>query len=107
MSKLKDFKDLPIEWDLDPADAVARHLEWGNTGYGGHYGDAQQASFYFSVDTWQEPYLIRLQKMTKDGSQTLYEMELPQEFYSEYAYAKATFGLSQELKMWLQEIMGY
>lgn len=107
MSNLQDFKDLPIEWDLEPTDAVARHLEWGNTGYGGHYGDSQQASYYFSVDTWQKPYLIRLQKMTKDGSQTLHELELPQEFYAEYAYAKGAFALIPELKAWLQNLMDY
>ncbi|MFP4393122.1 MAG: DVU0772 family protein [Desulfohalobiaceae bacterium] len=105
MNSLRDFKDLPIEWDLEPADAVARHLEWGNTGYGGHYGDAQKVSYYFSVDTWQEPYLIRLQKMTKDGSQTLHELELPREFYPDYAYAKGTFALTLKLQAWLLEQM--
>lgn len=104
MNSLHAFKDLPIEWDLDPADAVARHLEWGNTGFSGHYGDPDQASYYFTVDTWQSPYLLRLQKMTKDGPQTLYEIELPQKFRPEFDFAKGCFALSPELKQWLQQL---
>ncbi len=103
MKDFDAFQDLPVEWDLDPADAVARHLEWGNTGYGGHYGDPDQASYYFTVDTWQSPYLLRLQKMTKDGPQTLHEMELPGKFYQDYDYARGCFALTEELKRWLQD----
>ncbi len=28
--QLKAFSSLPIEWNLDPADAVTLYLEWGN-----------------------------------------------------------------------------
>ena len=28
--QLKRFTNLPIDWNLDPADAVTLYLEWGN-----------------------------------------------------------------------------
>jgi hypothetical protein len=101
MGELTKFKDVPINWEMVPADAVALHLEWGNTGYGGHYGDPEKESYYFSIDTWQEPFLVRLQKMTKDGSETLYEMALPRRFRSCCDYTKGVHPLSPEVRDWL------
>ena len=104
MGELTKFKDLPINWEMVPADAVALHLEWGNTGYGGHYGDPEKESFYFSIDTWQEPFLVRLQKMTKDGSETLYEMALPRRFRSCCDYTKGVHPLPPEVRDWLETL---
>ena len=104
MGALAKFKDLSIDWDMGPADAVAVHLEWGNTGYSGHYGNPESESFYFSIDTWQEPYLVRLQKMTKDGPETLQELELPREYWSCCDYTKGVHPLSPEVKEWLKTL---
>jgi len=104
MEELLKFKDLPIEWDIEPADAVALHLEWGNTGYSGKHQDSDSETYYFSIDSWEEPYILRLQKMTKDGSETLHEMELPAHF-RECCRARGVHGLPQEVKEWLQKIL--
>ncbi len=102
MEELAKFKDLPIDWDVEPADAVALHLEWGNTGYSGKHHNSDSETYFFCVDSWQEPYILRLQKMTKDGSETLYEMELPREFW-DCCRAKGVYGLPPEVKEWLQK----
>ena len=102
MEELKKFKNLPIEWDVEPADAVAMHLEWGNTGYSGKHHDSDSETYFFCIDSWQEPYILRLQKMTKDGSESLYEMELPREFW-DCCRARGVHGLPPEVKEWLQK----
>jgi hypothetical protein len=104
MGALAKFKDLAINWDMGPADAVAVHLEWGNTGYSGRYGNPEPESFYFSIDTWQEPYLVRLQKMTKDGPETLQELDLPREYWSCCDYTKGVHSLPPEVKEWLKTL---
>ncbi len=55
MGELTKYKDLPIDWDIGPADAVALHLEWGNTGYGGGYACQDEASYYFSETPGRSP----------------------------------------------------
>jgi hypothetical protein len=102
MGELTKFKDLPINWDIGPADAVALHLEWGNTGYSGRHQNSDDESYYFSVDSWKEPYIVRLQKMTKDGSETLHEMELPNEYW-DCCRAKGAHELPEEIKDWLRK----
>jgi hypothetical protein len=104
VKELEPFKDLPIDWEMNPADAVAIHLEWGNTGYTGHYGNPENASYYFSIDTWQEPYRVRLQKMTKDGPETLHEMELPREFWGCCDHAKGVHPLPPDVAEWLKRL---
>jgi hypothetical protein len=104
MGELSKFKDLPINWNMGPADAVACYLEWGNTGYTGQYVDSETESYYFSIDTWQEPYLVRLQKMTKDGAESLHEMELPRKFWTCCDHAKGVYPLPPEVKEWLETL---
>ncbi len=104
MEELSEFKDLPINWDIEPADAVALHLEWGNTAFTGIHQDSDSETYYFSIDSWEEPYILRLQKMTKDGSETLYEMILPKRFW-ECCRARGVHGLPPEVKEWLQQML--
>lgn len=104
MGALTPFKNLPIDWDLGPADAVACYLEWGNTGYTGRYIDPEKETYYFSIDTWEAPYRIRLQKMTKDGAEGLCEIELPQKFWSCCSHAKGVYPLPAEVKEWLKTL---
>ena len=37
MGRLREYKDLLIDWEMTPEDAVAIYLEWGNNGYRGGY----------------------------------------------------------------------
>lgn len=104
MGELSRFKDLPIDWDMGPADAVACYLEWGNTGYRGRYGDPEKEAYYFSIDSWQEPFKVRLQKMTKDGAENLYELELPQRFRACCQHSKGVYPLTPEVKDWLETL---
>jgi hypothetical protein len=104
MSELTPYKDLPIDWDMGPADAVAFYLEWGNTGYSGRHMDPEKETYYFSIDTWQEPFTVRLQKMTKDGSETLHEIELPRKFWSCCNHAKGVYPVPTEVREWLETL---
>ena len=104
MGELSQFKDLQIDWEMGPADAVACYLEWGNTGYSGRYVDPEKETYYFSIDTWEEPYKVRLQKMTKDGSESLYEIVLPERFRHCCDHAKGVYPLPAEVKEWLETL---
>jgi len=104
MGELSEFKDLTINWEMGPADAVACYLEWGNTGYTGQYVDAEKESYFFAIDTWEEPYRVRLQKMTKDGAETLCEMELPRKFWTCCNHAKGVYPLPPEVVEWLKTL---
>jgi hypothetical protein len=95
VAELSRFKDLAIDWNMGPADAVACYLE---------YGDPEKETYYFSIDTWQEPYKVRLQKMTKDGAENLYEIELPRKFWTCCDHAKGVYPLPPEVKEWLETL---
>lgn len=104
MGELTKFKDLPINWDIGPADAVALHLEWGNTGYGGGYATQDEVSYYFSVDSWEKPFRVRLQKMTSDGPTVLHEIELPQKFWGCCDHACGSYTAPDDVKEWLKTL---
>lgn len=104
MGELSRFRDLPIDWNMGPADAVACYLEWGNTGYTGRYSDPEKEAYYFSIDSWQEPFKVRLQKMTKDGAENVYEIELPRKFWACCEHSKGVYPLNPEVKEWLETL---
>jgi hypothetical protein len=104
MGELTPYKELPIDWDLGPADAVACYLEWGNTGYTGRYIDPEKETYYFSIDTWEEPFKVRLQKMSKDGAEGLFEMELPRQFWGCCSHSKGVYPIPSEVRDWLKTL---
>ena len=52
---LKKFSSLPIEWDLDPADAVTLYLEWGNNDWHAEHPPVRSKDdfAYYSAPAWK------------------------------------------------------
>jgi hypothetical protein len=99
-----------INWDMVHTDAVTMYLEWGNN----NWRDAVRPpvrgsddySIYFVVDTWDVPKVVLL-KMTKYGSTTLCEKELPPDIAERYLASigrlKGVHELSPEIVSWLEK----
>ena len=55
--QLKAFSSLPIEWNLDPADAVTLYLEWGNNDWRAEHPPVRSKddfAHYFVLDNWTD-----------------------------------------------------
>jgi hypothetical protein len=112
MCDLKKFKDLPIDWEMTPEDAITRHLEWGNNSYKSGRMPVNyegEASYYFVVNTWDAPRVI-LVKMTSEGPEELAELSLPedlaQDFYENVTSLKGVYPVTPKIKTWLEDKMG-
>ena len=96
-----------IDWDLDPAVAVGRHLEWGA---GWATNDARpdgssEVSVYFAVNTWEDPPVIVLIKRVGFDMEELASFRMPEDietrFLKSVGYHKAMYGIEGEIKNWL------
>jgi hypothetical protein len=113
MTDLREFKDLEIDWNMTPADAVALYLEWGNTGYGGGYQNRVTSkddySNYFMISSWEDPPKVYLVRRNSDGAEYLAELELPEHlregFRCEEGDCKGVYGVTEEIKSWLENQM--
>ncbi len=112
MGALARFRNLEIDWEMGPEDAVALYLEWGNTGYGGGYenrikGLASDVSNYFVVYTWDEQPKVYLVRRTKEGSEELAELPLPENlgrrFQEEVGRFKGVYRVNPEIRQWLEQ----
>jgi len=110
MSRLRKYRDLPIDWDMTPEDAVALYLEWGNNGYGGGYQNRVTSkndfSNYFVVYTWDENPKAFLIRRNSDGAQELAELDLPPElgrkFLAHVGNNKGVYPPNEDVKTWLK-----
>lgn len=113
MNELRRFKDLDIDWNMTPADAVALYLEWGNTGYGGGYRkrvtSKDDYSNYFVVSSWENPPKVYLVSRNSDGAEYLAELELPEDLRKEFmeneGAAKGVYGVNRKIRRWLESEM--
>lgn len=111
MKRLSAYKDLVIDWEMTPEDAVALYLEWGNNGYRGGYQNAVRGkgdtSYYFIVDTWDKELKVRFVRRNSDGVDYLSELILPAElasnFLDEVGHHKGVYGVNTEIKKWLEK----
>lgn len=111
--ELRQFKDLEIDWNMTPADAVALYLEWGNTGYGGGYQNRvtgkDDYSNYFVVSSWDTPPKVYLVRRNSDGAEYLAEVELPEnlreKFMNNEGATKGVYGVNNEIRDWLENQM--
>jgi hypothetical protein len=113
MGQLRRFKDLVIDWEMTPEDAVALYLEWGNNGYRGGYQNAVRGktdhSNYFVVNTWKNPPTVTLVRRNSDGAEELAEMQLPevlaQDFLSSVYGHKGVYPVNDKVRSWLEQEM--
>ncbi len=110
MGELRKFKDLEIDWNMTPEDAVALYLEWGNTGYAGYECRVKgkcDYSNYFVVYSWDEKPKVFLIRRNSDGTEELATLDLPKDL--EKGFLKKTSGFkgvyepTKEIKDWLKK----
>lgn len=108
MADLHEFNTLPIDWSMEPEDAVAKYLEWGGTNYKSTARQPVKGKFdyshYFVVNTWNEKPEIILIKRSSEGYEELGHWALPEKFEEDYTL-KGVYKLTDELKEWVKEQM--
>lgn len=97
-----------VEWDLNPATAVGRHLEWGAGWAVDEYRarGSMDESVYFAITTWENPPLIVLVRRTGFDMEELARFRMPAElekkFLDSIGYHKGIYELDAEIKYWLK-----
>ncbi len=110
MGQLSRFRNLEIDWDMEPVDAVGLYLEWGNNGYGGSYENRVRGkndeSIYWVVYNWDESPKVFLVRRNSDGAEDLACLDLPKhlerDFKREMGDLKGTFPITDSIRDWLK-----
>jgi len=112
MMGLKDLRnrvDLlnDIDWDMTPEEAVTLYLEWGNNwSHGRMVRSKEDVSYYFVVNTWDEPPMVTLIRRNSQEAVELAEFELPEALRDRYlksvARRKGVYPITQEVRAWLE-----
>jgi hypothetical protein len=98
-----------LNLEMTPEKAVAVYLEWGAfTAHGKDFArSANDASCYFTLDTWKSPARVVLVKQSTAEDEILGEVALPPDLLArEVAYwggRKGTYGISEELRDWISK----
>lgn len=110
MQTTEDIRDLVIDWDMGPTDAVTLYLEWGNNSWHADHKPVtgkHDYSIYFAVDTWEGEPRIRLIRRNSDEAVELAEYRLPKEladnFMEEVGYNKGVYAITDEIRTWLEK----
>lgn len=111
MGQLRRYRDLEIDWNMEPVDAVALYLEWGNTGYGGSYENRVRSkndfSNYFVVYNWEDRPKVCLVRRNSDGAEDLACLIPPKamgkRFRDEIGNTKGVFPINREIRSWLEK----
>ena len=99
--QLKAFSSLPIEWNLDPADAVTLYLEWGNNDWRAEHPPVRSKddfAHYFVLDNWTDHPTLRLVMRNSEATEDLWVYPL-----QEFGTLKGVFMPSPPMKKWLQD----
>lgn len=104
-----ELKNMLIDWDMTPAEAVTLYLEWGNNGWKDRRQPVRSktdTTTYFLIDTWGPEPVIRLVHRNSEEAVELAEIGLPKEladrYFAEYGRAKGVYGVTDEIRGWLE-----
>jgi hypothetical protein len=104
------YKRLPIDWDMTPVEAVTMYLEWGNNWRKGERHPVRSkddVSYYFVIDTWQNPPKIILVKRNSENAEEIESLDIPEQFFhslqQELGTKPGIYPLTSEIKEWLQK----
>ena len=97
-----------IDWDMTPEEAVTLYLEWGNNwSHGKMVRSKNDVSHYFLINSWNNPPNIYLVRRNSAEAVELASIKIPGElrdrFMKTISYNKGVYGLTDEIKAWLQE----
>ncbi len=110
MNELKKNINLlnEVEWDLNPAVAVGRHLEWGAGWACDNYtarGSVDE-SVYFAISTWDTPTRVVLIKRTGFDMEELAIYDLPPQMEADFlksvGHKNGMYELDENVKKWLK-----
>ena len=119
MDKLQDIRDNldlvnHIDWEMTPEEAVTRYLEWGNNWTHGKQlvRSKNDVSYYFVVNTWDDPPTIYLIRRNSDEATEMAAIPIPEKlkhtFLESVGHNKGVYALTPELRAWLEkEIHGH
>mgnify|MGYP006286423703 FL=1 len=108
MGRLSNYKDLLIDWDMTPEEAVTLYLEWGNNWRRDRtpVRSKNDQSFYFIVDTWENEPQVRLVKMNSEGANELAALALPRSFQKDFLHSighqRGVYPITKDIQQWLE-----
>jgi len=98
-----------IDWSMTPEEAVTLYLEWGNNWTHGKkmVKSKKDVSYYFVVNTWDDPPKIYLVRRNSDEAVDLAAIELPphlrKRFLETVARRKSVYAITPEVREWLEK----
>lgn len=102
------FNEIPtdilnsINWDIEPEEVIAMHLEWGQLRDTSYYIDSTTETVYFVLNTWSKP-VIFLNKITGFNNEILGMFDIPEHFIEGIYKYKGAYGLNDNIKLWIHE----
>jgi hypothetical protein len=100
-----------IDWEMTPEEAVTLYLEWGNNWTHGKHlvRSKKDVSYYFTVNTWDEPPCLYLVRRNSDEARELARIEIPgplrERFLEQVAHNRGVYALNDEIRAWLEEAL--
>lgn len=97
-----------IDWHMTPEEAIVLYLEWGNNwSHGKMVKSKDDVSHYFVINSWESPPKIHFIRRNSDGAEDLAEIAMPDElgerFMTSVGHTKGVWGLTEEVRDWLQQ----
>ncbi len=109
LTSLKDVKNMIIDWNLGPEDAVTLYLEWGNNNWHAEHAPVRSKddyATYFVIDSWEEKPTLRLVRRNSEQAVDLLTLDLPknleEEFKEEYRGLKGLYSPTPPIIEWLK-----
>ncbi|MGM0646512.1 MAG: DVU0772 family protein [Thermodesulfobacteriota bacterium] len=110
MGQLGKYKDLLIDWDMTPEEAVTLYLEWGNNHRRGERPPVRsknEHSNYFVVSNWESEPKVYLVRRNSDGAEELAELQLPypldERFQNDVGGHRGVYPVNNEIRAWLEQ----
>lgn len=106
IKKDRDILD-SIDWEMTPEEAVTLYLEWGNNwSHGRMVRSKDDVSFYFVVNTWDDPPKIYLIRRNSEEAVELAEIDMPEGLREGFlkcaAQRKGVYALNKRVREWLE-----
>ena len=112
MMGIEDLRNRPdllndIDWDMTPEEAVTLYLEWGNNwSHGRMVRSKGDISYYFVVNTWDDPPRVILIRRNSEEAVELAEFALPEHLRDRYlrtvASRRGVYPVTKEVRAWLE-----
>jgi hypothetical protein len=111
LEETRSRKDLvnEINWDMTPEEAVTLYLEWGNNWTHGKnlVRSKKDVSYYFVVNTWDDPPHIYLIRRNSEEAKELARIDIPEQlkdrFLNNVGRNKGVYAINEDIRAWLVE----